>query len=275
MEENKRIKPFLRWAGGKTWLTKEIDKFLPNTFNNYFEPFLGGGSIFINLKSKNLIKNKAYLSDINPELINAYKVVKKNHSLLINLLDTHKNEEDYYYHMRSSKFDDPIERASKFIFLNRTSFNGIYRENMQGVYNVPYGNKQYSQLFDKENIKELSKSFKNSFFSNHDFYKKANQIRANDLVFIDPPYTVAHGNNGFVKYNQKIFSWEDQLRLCSFIKYLRDINAYFIMTNAHHESIFNLFSDHGDITEFSRASVVGGKNAKRTTYKEIILSNIN
>ncbi|MBW3469847.1 DNA adenine methylase [Arthrospiribacter ruber] len=269
------IKPFLRWAGGKTWLTKEVEKFIPNNFNNYFEPFLGGGSIFIHLKTVEKIEKKAYLSDINSELINAYQVLKSKPVQLISSLSKHQNNEAYYYNLRSRDVIDPVERASKFIFLNRTSFNGIYRENMQGEYNVPYGFKQYKTLFDTDNLINLSCAFKSSFFSHGDFKKIANKIKQNDLVFIDPPYTVAHGNNGFIKYNQKIFSWKDQVRLSKFIEFLIERGAYYIMTNAHHESIIDLFGDYGDITILSRASVVGGKKAKRTKYEEIILSNIS
>lgn len=275
MINDKNIKPFLRWAGGKTWLTKEIDNYLPDSFNNYFEPFIGGGSIYINLKSRNIIQNYSYLSDINKDLINAYRIIKKYPKELVEDLEKHRNESDYYYKMRSAIFANPIEQASRFIYLNRTSFNGIYRENMNGIYNVPYGNKHYAELFDTENILELSSLFKKSYFSIGDFKQKLNKIQPRDLVFIDPPYTVAHGNNGFIKYNQKIFSWKDQIRLNEFIGFIKEKGAYFIMTNAYHESILELFSDHGDISVLSRYSVVGGKMAKREKYKEIILSNIN
>jgi len=272
--DTKNTKPFLRWAGGKNWLIKNIESYLPDNFNNYFEPFLGGGSIFIYLKTKGLIKNKAYLSDINPELINSYNAVKSNIDKLIDLLLDHKNEKDYYYNLREKLFDDDLQKASRFIFLNRTSFNGIYRENLNGKYNVPFGFKDYKELFDFENFRNLNTIFQGCEFASIDFEKLKKRIKQKDLVFIDPPYTVAHGLNGFVKYNQKIFSWSDQMRLNKFLEYIKEKEAYFIMTNAHHESIIELFRDTGEIYIQSRPSLVGGKGAKRAKYKEVIISNI-
>ena len=272
--ETKNIKPFLRWAGGKNWLIKDIESFLPKNFNNYYEPFLGGGSIFIYLKSKGLIRNQAILSDVNLELINSYNAVKNNIDKLIDLLSVHVNEKGYYYQLREQMFNDEMQRASRFIFLNRTSFNGIYRENLNGKYNVPFGFKEYKELFDFENLRNLSGIFSDCEFYSCDFENLKAKLKKNDLIFIDPPYTVAHGLNGFIKYNQKIFSWSDQLRLKEFLRYVNKTGAYFIMTNAHHESITKLFNDSGRIYVQSRPSLVGGKGAKRTKYKEVIISNI-
>src|SRR5690554_116808 len=146
-EKNTYIKPFLRWAGGKNWFRKHIENFVPNQFENYYEPFLGGGSIFFYLKSKGLIKNKAYLSDSNKDLINTYRVIKNNLPELINHLSNHEDNEEEYYRMREENFENPIEKASQFIYLNRTSFNGIYRVNLNGKYNVPYGKRELKKIY--------------------------------------------------------------------------------------------------------------------------------
>ncbi len=268
------VKPFLRWAGGKNWLIKDIESFLPKCFDNYYEPFLGGGSIFIYLKTRGLIKKKAYLSDINKELINTYNTIKNNIDELIDELSVHENVKEYYYQIREQLFEEEIKKASRFIFLNRTSFNGIYRENLKGIYNVPFGFKSYKELFDFDNLRNLNSIFQDCEFNYCDFDNLKSKIKMNDLIFIDPPYTVAHGLNGFVKYNQKIFSWDDQLRLRDFLTFIKEKNAYFIMTNAHHDSIIELFNDMGEIIIQSRPSLVGGKGAKRATYKEILVSNI-
>lgn len=271
-DRNQIIKPFLRWAGGKNWFRKHIDEYLPETFNNYYEPFLGGGSIFFYLKSKGLIKNNAYLSDSNPELINTYEIIKNNLSDLIPILKQHKNSEEEYYVMRKQIFDNPIEKAAQFIFLNKTSFNGLYRVNQKGEYNVPYGNRNLNQLYDYDHLEVISNSFDNTFFSCEDFKISCNKVENNDFIFIDPPYTVAHENNGFVQYNQSIFSWENQIQLSQITSVLNDKGAKFLVTNALHNSIKELYVI-GNQFPISRSSTIGGKGAKRTNFNEIIITN--
>lgn len=266
-------KPFLRWAGGKRWLVRSLKNFLPDNFNNYHEPFLGGGSVFIHLKSISKIQKKSYLSDQNKELINSFRIIKKGPKSLIEILKRYKNEKDFYYSIREQKYSNKTQQAAQFIFLNRTSFNGIYRVNLKGEYNVPYGFKKYNQLFDFDNIIELHNLFKNTFFKACDFEDTLCRIKENDLVFLDPPYTVAHKNNGFIKYNQKIFAWEDQIRLNNYIEEIKSKNAYFILTNAAHENINRLFNKTNKKHELNRFSVVGGKGAKRQEISEYIFTN--
>jgi len=209
----KVIKPFLRWAGGKTWFTKHIENFIPKVFCDYYEPFIGGGAIFFFLKSQGYIKNKAYLSDSNPDLINTYKILKNHHEPLFKILKEHRDSEEEYYRMRKAEFNDPIQKAAQFLYLNKTSFNGIYRVNKSGKYNVPYGKRNLNKLYDFSHLKEISIALKNTYLSTQDFKKRSKKIKKNDFTFIDPPYTVDHENNGFVQYNQSIFSWNNQLQL--------------------------------------------------------------
>lgn len=271
--KNNTTIPFLRWAGGKRWLIKHIDELLPPSILNYHEPFLGGGAIFVYLKTNNKIKDKSYLSDSNSQLINSYKQLKTNIEEVVQYLNTYKNDEEFYYRIRSSSPRNEIEAAAQFIFLNRTSFNGIYRVNRKGEYNVPYGNKDYKELFNYENFKSFKKILTKCNLRDQDFFESLKNIRTGDFIFIDPPYTVAHENNGFIKYNQKLFSWDDQIKLKEFLVELNKIGANFLMTNAAHISIKNLFEGVGSKLEISRASVIGGKGAKRTTYKEYIYKN--
>jgi len=271
---NRKIKPFLRWAGGKNWLIKVIDQYLPSEFNTYHELFVGGGSILIHLLNKELIKTNAILSDINTDLILTYNVVKNDADSLILDLKKHKNEKQYYYNIRAKKYRDPIKRSSRFIYLNRTSFNGIYRENLKGQYNVPFGNKQYKELFDYKNLKELMNPFSNCQFIPDDFENQFDNIKRNDLVFLDPPYTVAHENNSFIKYNQKIFSWKDQERLKYFVSEIEKKGAYYLLTNAAHQSIKDLYKSVGNIHTEMRYSVIGGKKARRELYSEYLITNI-
>lgn len=266
------MKPFLRWAGGKTWLLKDIYNYLPEKFNNYYEPFLGGGSVYIHLKSIGKIQN-AYLSDRNADLINAYNAIKYNPNELIKILKEYKNEKEFYYFLRNQKYSNHIQKAAQFIFLNRTSFNGVYRVNLRGEYNVPYGFKDYKVLFDFDNILKLTDIFQEASFISCDFQETIEKVQKGDLVFLDPPYTVAHENNGFIKYNQKIFAWEDQERLAEYIELIKTKEAYFILTNAVHVNINNLFQKIGSKHLLNRYSVVGGKGAKREKISEYIFTN--
>lgn len=268
-----KVKPFLRWAGGKTWLTKYMNDLIPNEFNDYYEPFVGGGSMFLYLKSEGIIKGKSYLSDSNFELINAYRIVKKDPLGLINILKNYKNTEKEYYKMRAIIFDNDLENAARFIYLNKTSFNGIYRVNKNGIYNVPYGYRNTKDLFEFENLLKVSDLFKNTFFSVRDFKKSCTKAQKGDLFFLDPPYTVAHENNGFRHYNQSIFSWENQIQLSMLSKQLDEKEANFIITNAYHKSIKEIYTI-GKQIPLIRASTIGGKGATRTNYKEIIITNI-
>jgi len=264
------LKPFLRWAGGKQWFLPELDKFLPTSFNNYHEPFLGGGAVFINLKAKGKLQGSCFLSDLNEDLINSYISVRDQLPTLISKLKKFKNEKTEYYNVRNQKLRSTSSRAAQFIYLNRTSFNGIYRVNLNGEYNVPFGNKKYAELFDFDNFKELSRAFQSCNFKSIDFYKTLSNISKGDLVFLDPPYTVAHELNGFVKYNQKIFQWEDQVRLREYIEVLKQKRAHIILTNAAHKSIEGLYKDVGTRFKLSRYSVIGGLKAKRQKYNELV-----
>lgn len=266
--------PFLRWAGGKMWLFKELAGEFDIKFNDYHEPFVGGGAFFIKLKSSGLIKQNAFLNDSNKALINAYTQLKYHPQELFAVLRSYKNNESTYYRIRKSKPNTVLEQAAKFIFLNRTCFNGIYRVNLKGEFNVPFGYKHYANLFDFDNLLEVHGLLKKKVtLTSKDFADAIGNIKQNDLVFIDPPYTVKHENNGFLKYNETIFSWEDQKRLKQFIQNVKDIKAYFILTNAAHYSISDLFKPIAKPKLIARQSLVGGKDATRGLIHEYVFSN--
>ncbi len=265
------VKPFLRWAGGKRWLVHTIkERFLKSLeFKSYHETFLGGGALFFAQSGL----TKVFLNDLNAELISTYQSVKTNVEDIIEVLLTFKNNEEDYYKIRSTKFRRPIRKAAQFIFLNNYSFNGIYRVNLQGVYNVPYGFRKTE--IDYDNLRRAAKQLQNVELIAGDFANTLQNIKKRDLVFLDPPYTVAHNNNGFIKYNQKIFSLEDQHRLAEIIQAIDEIGAYFILTNAAHKTIGEIFKSVGNSTSVSRNSLIGGANAIRGTVNEYIFTNIN
>ena len=260
--------PFLRWAGGKRWLIPNLHKYLPiKGFKAYHEPFIGGASILFHLRPK-----EAYISDLNSELINTYKSVKNNVSQLITYLKEFDNTEEEYYKIRELKFDDEIQEAARFIYLNYASFNGIYRVNKNGKYNVPYG-KRIDYQYDCDNLLNVSKVLKNVHMDNGDFYNCLDNVKKDDLVFLDPPYTVTHNNNGFIQYNQRIFSLEEQKRLSEMIYKIKERSAFYILTNAAHPTIKEIFN-HGDsMIKVKRGSSIGGKNAKRGQFSELIFTN--
>ena len=267
------VKPLLEWAGGKSWIAEDLFNKLNTEFNSYHEPFLGGGSFFLKLKSAGKISEVAYLNDSNSDLINTYRQIKNRPKQVCFCLEKYKNNERSYYKVRDQVMESKTEKAAQFIYLNRTCYNGIYRVNLKGEFNVPFGHKQYKTLFDFNKIYRLHKLLQNVSLTNTDFYHTLSYVKENDLVFLDPPYTVNHEHNGFVKYNEKIFSWEDQLRLKIYVEEIIRKKAFFILTNACHKSIYDLFSKVAKPIIKQRQSVVGGKKATRGLVHEYIFSN--
>lgn len=274
-EENVKIYTFLRWTGSKKWLLKEIDNYIPKSFNNYHEPFLGGGSVYFYVKNLPSINRKFFISDINEDLINAYVQIKDNLDSLIKKLKSFKNNSESYYKIRDIKPRTPINKAAKFIYLNRTSFNGIYRVNSRGEYNVPYGKRDNVDIVTKSLLEKVSDNLKHTKIDCIPFNEIIKNIQKNDFVFLDPPYTVSHENNGFIEYNQKLFSWDDQIALRDLIINLINRKINFLLTNASHDSIRELYKDlpHIEIKTISRHCKVGGRTHTRKTYNELLIFN--
>lgn len=266
------IEPFVRWAGGKTWLIPHMPSILGDVqIEHYHEPFLGGAAVFFSMEHK----KKAYLSDANPQLINAYTQVRDNPEGVIKLFEQMSNTKDDYYRIRGEiTAASTAENAARFIYLNQTSFNGLYRVNRQGKYNVPYGFRE-SWTYDMDRIRQASAKLQNTRLEVGDFEAHKYRIKPNDLVFLDPPYTVSHNNNGFIQYNQHLFSLDDQYRLKRFVEYIKRKGAYYILTNAAHETVRDIFLAEGDrILELQRNSLIGGKKAVRAAISEYIFTNI-
>lgn len=262
-------KPFLRWAGGKNWLVKHLLNFVPENFHNYHEPFLGGGAIFLAINPK----KKSFLSDLNPELIATYEALKTSVNAIIEVLRHYKNSEHFYYWIRGEQFDDPVKKASQFVFLNQTSFNGIYRVNLKGVYNVPYGHRT-KPFLDENTLRTVSEKLKDAELFSGDFTKVMHNIERNDLVFLDPPYVVSHNSNGFIKYNQRLFSLDDQYRLSSLIDFVKSKGAYYVLTNAAHKKILEIFDKNDRVVALERANLIGGLRAHRGRTTEYIFTNV-
>ena len=262
---------FIRWAGGKSWLVNQFKEVIRDfEYRKYFEPFVGGGSVFFAIDNK----HRSYLSDINEELINAYQIVQSNPNEVINTLLEMKNEEGEYYRIRSWNPDDDFDRAVRFIYLNHTSYNGIYRVNRQGIYNVPYGRRNIKWEF--EYIREASKKLQDVKLGCGNFTLFSKSIRKGDLLFLDPPYTVSEkaSENGFNKYNPTLFSLDSQKKLSAFIDEIKKRGAYYILTNQAHPKIDEIFEKGDRKIVLERPCMIGGKYASRRTVQEYLFTNI-
>jgi len=262
-----RKQPFLKWPGGKRALLKHILPLMPKEYSRYFEPFAGGAALLFNL-----CPLTAVLSDRNADLINCYEQVRDHPKAIIKHLGKMKNNEKEYYRIRDSSPTTRIGRASRLIYLTTLSFNGIYRENTKGQFNVPYGHKINLNPCNVEKIGSASSALKNAILLCEDFRISLASAKKGDFIYLDPPYTVAHGNNGFLKYNDKIFSWNDQVRLADTARELAQKGCKVIISNADHKSIHELYKGF-NLKVIQRASVIAASSSKRRLISECLIFN--
>ncbi len=258
--------PFLKWAGGKRWLVERDLPIIPKSFDRYLEPFLGGGAVFFALRPR-----MAILSDLNPGLINVYLQMKSNPRQLNAKLKAHAADhcKEYYYEQRGRSYSSKLDDAAKFIYLNRACFNGIYRVNLKGKFNVPIGSKE-KIILPSDDFERSSRCLNSASIINQDFENTIDMAGYDDFIFIDPPYTVNHNRNGFIKYNEKIFSWVDQERLANSIRRASERGAHVLVTNAAHESVVGLYEDFLDLEYANRRSVIASKSSFRGPTFELL-----
>jgi len=269
MSDMTNIKPFLKWAGGKRWLIHRHQKIFPKEYGKYIEPFLGGGAVFFGLAPA-----KAVLADANEDLVTTYKAIKSDWKSVVSMLKRHEklHNETYYYQVRSSKPRSPVSIASRLIYLNRTCFNGLYRVNQKGQFNVPKGSKD-GVVYHNDNFAAISKTLQMASVVHRDFEETCAIALEGDLLYVDPPYTVKHNSNNFLKYNESIFSWEDQERLAKCLSLASERGAYIIVSNADHPTIHELYGSIGTISRVYRSSVLSGQARYRGKISETIISN--
>ena len=261
----KRIEPFLKWPGGKRWLVPRlIDLIGDMAFDRYFEPFAGGAALFFALQPRNSI-----LSDINADLINTYRQVKLCAPEVTRRLKKLSVDRDTYYSLRSQEPRNRIDRAVRFLYLNRTAFGGIYRLNRQGRFNVPYGGGQRSPaiLWERDLLRPAARVLRRSELRTADFQSVLQEVSAGDLVYCDPTYTVSHRDNGFIRYNESNFRWEDQRRLAEVCKELQARGATVLVSNATHSAVRAVFR-HAEVHSFSRPSTVCPRSDSRRAVQE-------
>lgn len=260
--------PFLKWPGGKRWLVPEIRQRIGRVQGTYYEPFLGSAAVFFALAP-----TKAVLSDINGDLVELFEAMRDSPVVLQERLSVHqaRHNKEYYYQTRAYRPADVIDRAARMLYLNRTCFNGIWRVNHQGEFNVPIGTKT-SVVFDGESFSDIAEVLKGVELHVQDFEKTIRLAGHGDVIYADPPYTVAHNNNGFTKYNDKIFSWADQIRLRDALKAALKRGASTVVSNAHHKSVRRLYQGFETVDVICRNSVIAGVGEGRGPTSELLIS---
>ena len=264
------MKPFLKWPGGKRWLISRYQQIFLQEYNMYIEPFLGGGSAFFHLEP-----DQAIIADINRDLVNTYRMMTRHPERLRALLETHQQNHNatHYYQVRNNTPNNPLERAARFIYLNRTCFNGMYRVNLLGQFNVPIGTKE-PFVEDIDLFNEYSQALDNATIRTQDFVKTISNANDRDLVFADPPYTIAHNQNSFIKYNEKLFSWNDQERLLRALSRARDRGAIIIATNAYYQELQQLYRENEFFTQpLSRYCSISGQANGRGNQEELLVTS--
>jgi DNA adenine methylase len=260
--------PFLKWPGGKRWASRMIAGMIGKRLRGtYYEPFLGGGAVFFQLRP-----DQPVLSDINSDLINTYMLVRDRPAELISRLRRLSVDKQTYDHMRETEPDDNLMRAVRFLYLNRTAFSGIYRLNLQGRFNVPFGGgeRTHKILWEKSLLRNASRALEGADIRHEDFETMLDSAQDGDVVYCDPTYTVAHDNNGFVRYNERNFSWADQIRLAAAAMRASGRGALVIVSNAKHSSVCELY-DGANIQVLTRNSTVSTDIAKRQAVKELLI----
>jgi DNA adenine methylase len=240
-KEYTKAKPVLKWAGGKTQMLDILVSSKPAKFNKYIEPFIGGGALFFELSPENAI-----ISDSNPELINLYKVIAEDTDGLIGKLKEMKNDEEFYYMVRATNPESltNVEKAARTLYLNRTCFNGLYRVNKKGEFNVPFGKYKNPKICDEDNLHAVSKLLKNTTIINSD-YKDVllEYAEPGDFIFLDPPYVPISQYSDFKRYTKEQFNEEDQKKLADEVKRLRDIGCHVLLTNSNHPLVHELYEE--------------------------------
>ena len=271
--------PFVKWAGGKTQLLDRIRALMPKEYNHYFEPFIGGGALFFNVAPKNFTIN-----DFNSELVQAYKCFTSNDDFkaLVEKLDFYQenHSEEQYYQVRAMDKEEgflnlPIyERAARMIYLNKSCFNGLYRVNSKGYFNVPSGKKETINCYEEANLNEIADFFSNSKFEilNGDFEKAVENAQKGDFVYFDPPYDTWEDKNSFTSYAKNPFGKDEQKRLAEVFKKLSDKGVFVMLSNHNTEYIRELYKDFNiHVVEAKR--MINSKATGRGNVEEVLVTN--
>jgi DNA adenine methylase len=265
-------KPFLRWAGGKSKFVEEILSHIPPSlsFQSYYEPFLGAGSVFLALRHK-----KAYLSDLNEQLIETYKAIRSNPEQVYNYIKElgSKDSEQFYYMVRDqyNNYSFSLKQAARFVYLNKACFNGIFRVNTKGQFNVPYGFKTKLALPSAQELRAVSAQLKSAELTTEDYKDAVGSAKRGDLVYLDPPYPPINGSSFFTHYTKERFAIEEQEEVAYTADRLSRRGCFVIVTNADTTAIRQLYAGW-QVQRIQRTRWVTSSQHKHKVY-ELIISN--
>jgi len=273
----KQLKPILKWAGGKRQILPYLLQYIPKDFNNYYEPFAGGLALLIELYNRGRIK-KAIISDINKDLINLYEIIKEKPYELISAIKEipFKNNKDDYYQARklfnSLEPHKNVSRAALLLYLNRHGYNGLYRVNSKGEFNVPFGRYNNPSLPDEEDIIKFHEMLKSCEILNLDFEDAVRSAQRSDFVYFDPPYMPLNETSYFTDYTSGGFSEQEQKRLASVFKKLSNKGVYVMQSNSNNEFIRQLYAEY-NIVEIEARRNINSNVSKRGPVKELLVLN--
>ena len=262
-----KAEPVLKWPGGKRWLAPALAPCLAAQLSGtYFEPFVGAAAVFAKLQPK-----KAVLSDINAALITTLLAMRNEPELLRQRVWRWSNSRDCYEHVRRSRPHSNVGRAARFLFLNRTCWGGLYRSNRLGEFNVPFGNSQ-RVICRWEYLRSFSKALCAAELKTADFEEQIAVTTKGDVVYADPPYTTKGMNNGFIRYNEKLFSWEDQVRLAEVCKRAAQRGVFVVVSGLWHEVLLDLYRGWWAAPLQRSVCVSRSPDARRPTIEAIVFS---
>lgn len=264
-------RPFLKWAGGKSQLLADILDRFPANFGTYHEPFVGSGALFFRLASESRLK-KVSLSDINRNLIDTWTALRDDVEVVISYLLDHINDPDWFYRVRSQDPAQliPAERAARMIYLNKTCFNGLYRENRAGHFNVPFGRYSNPNICDADNLRAVSRMLKPVDITCRAYDLVLERAKPGDLVYFDPPYHPISATSSFTGYDRHGFGIEDQKRLRDTFSELSNRGVHVLLSNSDTPAIRELYSDF-KIDQVFATRAINSKADKRGKVAEVIV----
>ncbi len=273
-------KPFVKWAGGKRQLIQELSKNFPKEHGTYFEPFLGGGAVLFHILTHNP-KQRCVVSDVNSELISTYISIRDKVEELISMLQNHSenysnDSKKYYYEIRQNVPKNQLEKTARLIFLNRTCFNGLYRVNSKGKFNVPLGRYTNPNIVNEQNLRVVSEILKSNkiIIKCRGFNTILDESKKNDFIYFDPPYQPVSKTANFTSYTNKDFSYEDLMRLADLSKCLDEKGCHVLLSNSNSQKVRSLFSDKSwKIKEIAVNRAINSNSKNRTGHSELLIKN--
>lgn len=277
MTEKNLIKPPLKWAGGKRQLLSEIKKYIPESFETYYEPFLGGGAVLFDLQPE-----KAVVNDYNSDLMNVYETIRDNVEELIEYLEVHEanNSKEYYYEIRAWDREEgyaersDVEKAARLIFMNKAGFNGLYRVNSKNQFNVPYGKYKNPAIVNTDVLYSLNEFFNTIDITmlNGDFVEAVSGAKSGDFVYFDPPYVPLNETSAFTSYTNNGFTKEDQIRLRELCDDLDSRGVKFLLSNSNVPFIQEQY-EHYNIEIVGATRAINSNAKKRGKVEEVLIRN--